>query len=302
VSHKKVILVTGCSSGIGLNLAQKLYHRNDLRVVITTRPESISELRSEFQESERFLIRELDITNASNIYKIVNEVCCRWGRVDVLINNAAICFRSVMEHMDDESELLQMNTNYLGPMTLIRSLLPVMREQREGQIINISSVSGTLSMPTMGSYSASKHALEGATEALWYEGRPFGIKVHLVELGFINSASFKKVILTRKAKLSTTVRGPLSEYYDSMIPFIEKMMGLTKASPGKVAGQILQLIDAPTHSLRLDFTLDAFFLSLLRKLLPSYILIRLIYFLLPGSVQWGGAWKAKRSNEDNLVR
>jgi len=293
VSYRKVILVTGCSSGIGFSLAQKLYHRNDLKVVITTRPESMSALKLSFQESERFLIRELDITNSSNIYKVVNEVCCRWGRIDVLINNAGICFRSVMEHMDDESELLQMNTNYLGPMTLIRSLLPVMREQRKGQIINISSVSGTLSMPTMGSYSASKHALEGASEALWYEGRPFGIRVHLVELGFINSASFKKVILTRKAKLSTTVRGPLSEYYASMIPFIEKMMGFTKASPEKVSRKILQLIDKPTHCLRLDFTLDAIFLSYLRKLLPSFLLIRMIYFILPGSVQWGGAWRVK---------
>ena len=83
-------------------------------------------------------------------------------------------------------------------MALVRAALPIMREQRAGKVINVSSVSGMLAMPTMGSYSASKHALEGATEALWYEARPFGITVNLAQLGFVNSDAFKRVVLSKK--------------------------------------------------------------------------------------------------------
>lgn len=300
-NHKKntksklVVIVTGCGSGIGLSLAKKLYHRLDLNIVATARAKSLETLKTIFQETERFILRELDITDDNNIYELIHEISIRWGRVDAIINNAAVCFRAVIEHMDFESELLQLKTNYLGPMALVRSVLPIMREQRSGLIINVSSVSGMLAMPTMGSYSASKHALEGATEALWYEERPFGIRVNLVQLGFINSNSFKRVVLTNKAKVSVELNGPHSEYYKSMSPMIEKLMSFSFVTPDKIADKIIKLIDKPNIRLRFPLTPDAVVFSILKKIVPSIIFNRILYFLLPGSMKWGGKWKAKQN-------
>lgn len=293
--EKPVVIVTGCSSGIGLSLAKRLYARDDLRVVVTSRKDSKDILENNFSESERFKVRVLDVTKEEDIYSLVNEVTNLWGRVDIVINNAAVCFRAVVEHMDFDSEMLQLKTNYLGPMALIRSVLPIMREQRTGLIINVSSVSGMLAMPTMGSYSASKHALEGATEALWYEARPFGIKVNLVQLGFVNSSSFKRVVLSKKAKISMALKGPHSEYYQSMTPMIEKLMSLSFSSSDKIANKIVKLIDKPKERLRLPLTPDAVVFAIIRKIIPAFIFNKFLYLLLPGSLKWGGLWKAKKT-------
>jgi len=292
--NRRVIIITGCGSGLGMELTKKLYHREDLNVVATARAGSLELIKNIFTESTRFIMRQLDITNEDNIYALIHEVTILWGRVDAVINNAAVCFRAVVEHMDFESEMLQLKTNYLGPMGLIRSVLPIMREQRSGLIINISSVSGMLAMPTMGSYSASKHALEGATEALWYEARPFGIKVNLVQLGFINSNSFTRVVLSNKAKISMALNGPHSEYYRSMTPMIEKLMSLSFSSADRIAQKIITLIDKPKERLRLSLTVDAVVFAILKKIIPSFIFDRFLYLLLPGSLKWGGLWKADK--------
>jgi len=288
-----VVIVTGCSSGIGAELIKILYLRHDFRVIGTCRSHSIDELKEKFPTNERFEIRPLDVIHEDEIYSLVNYVCCKWGRVDVLINNAALCYRGVVEHMDSSCELLQIKTNYLGPMTLIRSILPIMREQRNGHIINVSSVSGILGFPTMGSYSASKHALEGATEALWYEARPFGIRVNLIELGFVNSESYKNVLMTPKAKMSSLLKGPHCEYYQSIIPFIEKLMGYSTTSSAQVAKTIISNIDKKNEGLKVYGTLDAHVFNFLKRIFPNHWLHLILYRLLPGSVRWGGLWKAK---------
>lgn len=290
--EQPVVLVTGCSSGLGLELARQLSQRADLRVVITARPSSLHQLEQEFAPTDRILIRQLDITDDDNIYQLVNEVACLWGRIDCVINNAGVCFRAVVEHMDVDSELVQLKTNYLGPMSLIRAVLPILREQGCGQIINISSVSGMLAMPTMASYSASKHALEGATEALWYETRPFGISVSLVELGFLRSQSYKNVVLSRKAQISAQLAGPHSEYYRSMGPFIERLMNLSPSTPERVAGRVLKLIGMKSPPLRVTATVDVVVFSLMKRFLPAFMLNRILYWMLPGSIRWGRGWRS----------
>ena len=289
--HKPVIVITGCGSGLGYELARALSNREDYRVLITARAHKVEKLRKSFTENDRFKIRELDILNDQNIYNVIHDICNEWGRVDVVVNNAAVCYRGVIEHMDSEAELLQLRTNYLGPMSLVRAVLPIMREQRSGQIINISSVSGILAMPTMGSYSASKHALEGASEALWYEERPFGIRVNIVELGFVNSESFHNVVLSNKAKLSTLLKGPHSEYYLSMSPFIEKLMKLSVSPPRKIASKIIDVIEKQPTSLRIAATPDVWLFDFIRRIVPSKILNYLFWFMLPGSLSWGGRWR-----------
>lgn len=295
---RPVVILTGSASGIGFELAKLLYNDESVRAIVTARSHHLSFLRTQFKESRRFKVRSLDVTNEENIYSLVNETCRDWGRIDVIINNAAICFRGVVEHMDSEEEMIQLKTNYLGPMALIRAALPIMREQRSGQIINVSSASGMLAMPTMGSYSASKHALEGASEALWYEARPFGIRVNLVELGFIKSSSFKNVILSKKAKISSSVQGPHSEYYRSMTPFIEKLMSLSISTPTSVAKRILKVIHHRPSRLRIIGTPDMVIYGFLRFIFPVSILNIVMYLLLPGSTSWGGYWKKDAKGAD----
>lgn len=293
VGERPVVIVTGCGSGIGWELARVLRQSHEFRVAVTARKHHREQLEKQFHPDADFRLYDLDVTDESDIYRVVHEVCRTWGRVDSLINNAAVCYRGVVEHMDSESERKQLETNYLGPMTLVRAVLPIMREQRSGQIINVSSASGFLAVPTMGSYSASKHALEGATESLWYESRPFGIKVNLLELGFVNSHSFQKVVLSKKAEISSAVAGPHAEFYATITPFIEKFMSLSPATPEKVARKIVRVLKSPPSRLRVSLTPDAVLFAIVRKMVPSALFNRMAYWTLPGSKTWGRSWRLK---------
>ncbi|WP_413586372.1 SDR family oxidoreductase [Bdellovibrio sp. HCB274] len=284
---RKVVLVTGCASGLGRAISEALVRSSQYRVVVTARKESYAKLAEIFPVNESTLHLPLNVTDESEISNVINEICRTWGQIDVLINNAGVCFRSVVEHMDASAEDLQMRTNFFGPVNLMKAVLPIMREQHSGHIINISSVSGMVSMPTMASYSASKHALEGVSEALWYECRPYGINVSIVQPGFINSSSFKNVVLSHKARLSHELRGPHSEYYDSMAPFIEKLMGYSMSRPEVVAGKIIKLIENKNPPLRLKVTLDAILFGILRRIIPGFWFHKIMFYFLPRSGQWG---------------
>lgn len=139
-----VILVTGCSSGIGLALAELLYGEHRYRVVVTARKGSVASLRKKFQESDRFWVRQLDVTDVAERDALVSEVSQKWQGVNVLVNNAGVSYRAVVEHMNVAEEQDQFEVNYFGPVGLIRALLPHMRSLGRGKIINVSSVSGML--------------------------------------------------------------------------------------------------------------------------------------------------------------
>ncbi len=290
MTHKypPVILVTGCSSGIGLAMARMLWSLPQYRVIVTARAKSLKNLSGEtFKNSDRFWIRPLDITSEQERNILFQEIESQWQGVDILVNNAGISFRSVIEHMDRESELLQIDTNYLGPLALIRLALPYMRKQGRGKIINVSSVSGMLAMPTMGSYSASKFALEGASESLWYEMKPLGINVTLVQPGFVHSNSFQNIYRPPKAmSCSIDDHGPYCDYYSSMDPFIEKMMHLSMTTPEKIAKVVLRVIRRENPPLRMPATLDAWVFQILRRITPRAIFHKILYSFLPGHSQW----------------
>ena len=288
-----VVMVTGCGSGIGLAIADLLYRHEEYRVVITARKTSLEFLRSRFAESERFWILPLDVTDGGERDQVVGAIHERWGSVNVLINNAGIAYRAVVEHMTEEDERKQIATNYLGPMGLIRLVLPVMRERGRGKIINVSSVSGMLAMPTMASYSASKHALEGASEALWYETRPLGISVSLIQPGFVNSSSFKRVYYSKQSRAerdAITYR----DYYEYMSPFIDRLMRLTPSTPESIARLTLKVIKTENPPLYIPATIDAKLFYYLRRVLPRRWFLPLLSWLLPGSRRWGEAYTNRR--------
>lgn len=291
--NQEVVLITGCSSGIGLAAAHLFYKLKDYRVIVTCRSSSMEKMKSLFPETERFIVRELDVTNEEQREDLVSEILKKWRRIDVLVNNAGISYRSVIEHMDDESELHQLETNYLGPMALTRLVFPPMREQGSGKIINVSSVSGLMAMPTMASYSASKHALEGASEALWYEAKPFGISVSILQLGFIKSKSFERVYFSKKAQVSHSLGGPFADYYQNMGPFIARLMELSLTSPEDVAAKILYLVRAKNAPLWVPATLDARLFFWIRKLLPRRLFHKIMFSCLPGSRTLGQKFSKK---------
>ncbi len=291
-----MILVTGCGSGIGLALADLLYAHKRYRVVVTARAGSLISLRRRFRESDRFIIRQLDVTSRAERQRLMREVRGRWGAVNILINNAGIAYRAVLEHMTDADEKKQIATNYLAPAALIRLVLPGMRKLGRGKIINVSSVSGMLAMPTMASYSASKYALEGMSEALWYEARPLGINVSLIQPGFVRSNSFQKVHYTRKsAPNAKRSNKTYMDYYSNMAPFIERLMNWSFATPESIAKRILKVIQTQDPPLWVPVTFDAVVFYYLRRLLPRRLLLPVLFAALPGARRWARAYSNSRA-------
>ncbi len=285
------MLVTGASTGLGLALARRLLRDTPHRLVLTSRTASLPRFAAEeLFDGGRIVLRALDVTQAAERRALITEIDERWGGVDVLINNAGVAYRSVLEHVTEVEFLDQMEVNYVGPVELARLVLPSMRRRRAGCIINVSSVGGMMAMPTMAIYSASKFALEGATEALYYEVRPWGIKVSLIQPGFIHSESFENVRLTAASEHSVSdLDEDYHKHYEHMAPFIARLMRVARATPDSVALKIVRVIGRRRPPLRVHATVDAWMFSLLRRFLPRPIYHWLLYRNLPGIDEWGRA-------------
>ncbi len=281
--------MTGASAGLGLAIARALIAETDHRLVLTARKTSLARFAAEgIFESERVLLRPLDVTSREEQAILIDELCVRFGGVDFLINNAGISYRAVVEHVSEEERLDQLAVNFLAPMELTRRVLPAMRARREGRIITISSVGGMMAMPTMAVYSASKFALEGATEALWYEVRPWGVHVSLVQPGFIHSSGFEHVRMTRQSAYALKrADDPYHQHYAHMAPFIARVMTHTPATPQSVAAAVLRTLRRKNPPLRVPATWDARAFGWLRRLLPRWIYHRLLYAMLPSIRRWG---------------
>ena len=282
-----VVLITGASTGVGLALAQRLLGK-PYRLVLTARATSLHRFATAgIRDNERLCVLPLDITHAAQRNTALDRIAERWNGVDMLINNAGISYRAVVEHMSDAEEMHQLVTNYVGAMGLIRLVLPWMRSQRAGRIINVSSVSGMMAMPTMSAYSASKFALEGASEALWYEMRPWNIHVSIVEPGFIHSQSFEHVYTAHRATHDDQPTDPYQIYYDSMTPFIARMMQRARATADDVAHTIEHTMERNRPPLRIPATCDARVFFWLRRVLPRGVYHRILFWGLPNIRRWG---------------
>ena len=177
-------LITGCSSGFGKASAAFFLARG-WNVIATMR----SPKPTLFEESDRLLVTALDVTDPSNVSNAVAEGIARFGRIDVLVNNAGIGLFSALEATPDEVIRQVFETNTFGVMAVTRAVVPHMRERGSGTIVNVTSSVGIAPMPLVAAYTASKYAIEGFSESLAYELGTFGVRVKIVEPGLAPSTS-----------------------------------------------------------------------------------------------------------------
>lgn len=284
----EIILVTGASTGLGLAISRELMKTNH-RLILTARSESMPRFaEAGIVDTERVWLRPLNVTHEVDRRQVVAEAEEHWGGVTVLINNAGVAYRAVVEHVVDSDRRAQMDVNFRGPMELIRLVLPRMREKRHGRILNLSSVGGMMAMPTMAVYSASKFALEGATESLWYEARPWNIKVSLVQPGFIRSKSFGRTRYTDLSSASSrTHSDPYYAHYLHMTNFIGRWMRMASSTPEDVARVVVKTMNKTNPPLRVSGTFDAWLFGVLRRLLPRRLYHAVLYRGLPKVKTWG---------------
>jgi NAD(P)-dependent dehydrogenase (short-subunit alcohol dehydrogenase family) len=189
MSAGKTILITGCSVGIGRATAE-LFQRNGWQVVATMRnPDAGQELA----KLDNVLVAQLDVTDEASIRSAVTAAVHRFGGIDVLVNNAGYGAYGVLEATPVESMRQQFETNVIGLLAMTRAVVPGFRQRRGGVIVNVGSIAGRLTLPLGALYCGSKFAVEGISEALSYEMREIGVRVKLVEPGFIKT-NFKNAI------------------------------------------------------------------------------------------------------------
>lgn len=275
--------------GLGLALAKQLIQKDLYMLVLTARATSCSRFQlGRIEPGMNLWIRELDVTNQKQVKKILDEIRFKLGGVDILINNAGVIERATVEDSSHSSRQGQLEINYLGPFDLVEQVLPGMRQRRSGKIFNVSSAGGFMAMPTLSAYSASKFALEGASEALWYEMRPWGVSVTLVIPGFINSMAYLKTRQTEKSAMSSI--DPSRTYfrhYEGMRLLIQRSMSGAMATNEQVAERIIRLFEVKDPPLRVYVTIEAKLFYLLRRILPPAIYHQLLSRLIPGRRHWG---------------
>ena len=176
-----VWLITGCSTGFGRELATLALQRGDQVVATARDPAKIADIATD--HPERVLTLKLDVTDGQDVAAALREALGRFGRIDVLVNNAGYGYLAAIEEGEDAAVRALFETNLFGLVEMTKAVLPVMRKQGRGHIVNISSIGGIASFAATGYYHATKYAVEGLSESLAIEAEPLGIKVIVVEPG-----------------------------------------------------------------------------------------------------------------------
>lgn len=186
--NKKVAVVTGSSSGIGLETSL-LLARNGFYTYVTMRNLDKSKTITDLKQKEKLSLEvlKLDVTTDESVKEAIHRITNEQGRIDVLVNNAGYALVGPFEELSIEEFKEQFETNVFGVIRVTQSVLPIMRRQKCGTIVNISSIAGKIGFPLTSAYVSSKFALEGLSESMAYEIEQFGIKVILIEPGVIKT-------------------------------------------------------------------------------------------------------------------
>jgi NAD(P)-dependent dehydrogenase (short-subunit alcohol dehydrogenase family) len=244
-----VWFITGASSGFGRAFAAHALARGH-RVVATARdPSRLDTLVA--QAPERVLTVPLDVDRGGDAAAAVAAAVGRFGRIDVLVNNAGYGIVGAIEETDADEWRAIMQTNFFGAIAVIRAALPVLRVQRSGAVVNMSSMGGQMSVAGFGAYSAAKFALEGASEALAQELAPFGVKVLIVEPGAFRTGFAGERL--RHMPVLDAYRAGVGATRD----FARSMDGTQQGDPMKAAAAVERALAADNTPLRLQLGADA---------------------------------------------
>lgn len=246
----KTWLITGCSTGLGRSLARAVLEKGYQAVVTARDPGKLEEFQKDFPATA--LILPLDVTDEASVLNALKETKRCFGAVDVLVNNAGYGYRAAVEEGNTEDTVRLFNTNFWGPVTLIRAVLPDMRKRRSGAIINVSSIAALRTAPGSGYYAASKCALEGLSEGLCIETAHLGIKVMTVEPG-----AFRTDFAGRSLTQSSTVIADYEETAGARRIGRDTSHGTQPGDPDKGAELIIEAIEAEDTPFRLLLGSDA---------------------------------------------
>lgn len=236
----KTILITGASRGFGRIWAEAFLKRGDKVVATARNVASLSDLVEKYGKS--VLPLQLDVNNRSAAFAAVAKAKDHFGTIDVLINNAGYGLFGTIEETSEQEARDQFETNVFGLLWVTQAVLPVMRKQGKGHIIQVSSVLGVATLPTLGIYNASKWAVEGLSETLASEVKEFGIQVSLIEPnGFATDWGGPSALHTQPLKEYDAVRAAFRA------GITDDAFGIPEATPDAV----LKLVDSPNPPLRL---------------------------------------------------
>lgn len=247
ISNQKVAVITGSSSGIGQAIALSLARKGYLTYATMRNLQKISTLNS-IKEQENLPIKfiQLDVNDEESVKNAIQTIYSERHRIDVLVNNAGYGLTGAFEDLSIDEIKKQFETNFFGIIRTTQTVLPIMRKQKSGIIVNISSGAGRFGFPMGSAYVSSKFAVEGLSESLSYEVEPFGIKIILIEPGMIKTNFFNASVLAKKAL------DPNSPYTTTMRNMEKGMNQLMEngSSPQMVANIVLKAITSDRPKLR----------------------------------------------------
>jgi NAD(P)-dependent dehydrogenase (short-subunit alcohol dehydrogenase family) len=248
MNEKRVWLITGTSSGFGRSIAQAALEHGDSVVATARRVEALADL----PVNDDVHAVSLDVTDAGQREAVVDQAIERFGRIDVLVNNAGRTQVGAVEETSDAELRSLFDLHFFGPAALTRAVLPHMRARGVGAIVQMSSVGGQITAPGFGAYCATKFALEGLTQALADEVAGFGIRTLIVEPGAFRTGLFRPSAAYESAEMPeyADIVGPTREY-------VRNNDGLQQGDPGKAAQAIIAALDADEPPLRLVLGEDA---------------------------------------------
>lgn len=247
VSNQKVSIVTGSSSGIGLETALTLARNGYFTYATMRNPEKDALIKNALKkENLPIKVIQLDVIDDESLKNAIDHVTSEAGRIDVLVNNAGYGLVGALEELSMEEIKAQYETNLFGLVRVIQAVLPTMRKQRSGRILNLSSGAGLFGYPGGSAYVSSKFAVEGLSESMAYELEPFGIRVILIEPGFVQTNFVSSMVIAKKAQ------DPTSPYSQMMQRIAASSSELAKSgsSADLVANVILDAVTNPNPRLR----------------------------------------------------
>ncbi len=245
----QVWLVTGASRGLGLAIARAVLERGGAVIAAARNPQRALEALG---VCDRVFPVELDVTDGMSVQGAAEKVLRRFEKIDVLVNNAGYGLIGAIEEVDPAEMKEVFNTNYFGVHQVLRAFLPQLRAQRGGWIVNISSVGGFTASPGAGAYNASKFALDGLSEALAQELAPLGIRVLIVEPGYLRTDFLDDSMRLARARIAD-----YAETAGRTVKMMAERNGKQPGDPRKAARAILEAVESPRPPLRLILGPDA---------------------------------------------